>query len=47
MTVMLSAHLRDFVVNDRRIRVDEKSGIRGMRLDLLNVFARHGSYGIH
>jgi hypothetical protein len=44
---MLSAPLRDFVVNDRRIKADEKSGVLGMRLDLLDVLACHGPYRIH
>ena len=48
---MLLAHLRDFVVNDRRIKVDEESGILGMRLDLLNVprppWPRTASIDVH
>ena len=44
---MLSAPLRDFVVNNRRIKADEESDILGMRLDLLDVLARHGPYRIH
>jgi hypothetical protein len=43
----LSEPLRDLVVNDRRIELDEESGILRMRLGLLNVLACHGPYGIH
>jgi hypothetical protein len=44
---MLSARLRDLVVNDSRVELHEESGILRMRLDLLNVLAGDGSYSIH